>query len=254
MSLSSSGKQRIEQLVERIFDSMANRLVGYVPNKHKAITFATGKPFTTLANLFLQSANKNLNESEKDMARGLMKTSVNFVSALREKTKSHVVDSVDSMIQSKQRKGELPTEAEIKEVIKKELNKASSHLEMIVGTESTKIRNAGAVAEITAYGKALKVDDPYCFFLIVKDGKTCKHCLSNHLLSDGVTPRVFKLSEVKQGYLTKEERDDGGVSVAGIHPHCRCSLVNLTPGFGFSGGKVTWIGVGHDEYKKQREG
>jgi hypothetical protein len=68
-------------------------------------------------------------------------------------------------------------------------------------------------------------------------------------MPDLVTPRVWKLSEIGFGYHKKGENNP---KIAGLHPHCRCGLAFLAPGFGFKGGQVSWIGEGHDEYKAQR--
>ena len=70
------------------------------------------------------------------------------------------------------------------------------------------------------------------------------------MLPDGVTPRVWKLSEVGAGY---HKKGDLNPKIAGLHPHCRCCLTSLLNGFGFnSSGMVTYIGKGHDEFAKQR--
>jgi hypothetical protein len=80
----------------------------------------------------------------------------------------------------------------------------------------------------------------------------CQYCIKNHLLSDKITPRVFKFSELSHSYLTTADRKSGAVSTCGLHPRCRCSLVLLSPGFGFKDGRVTFIGLGHNEYDRQR--
>lgn len=253
-SLTAKARNAIEGAIDNLFESMAFHLLGVNPKKGKRIYFSTEKPQETLANLYVQAMqNRQPNDIEKEAARGMMKTANKFITALKEKTSSQIVDQIDAKVREGSLGGPAVTDLVIKRVIDKEMKKAKSHFKMIAETESTKARNTGSVMDISKIGASMGIQDPSCFFIVTKDGSTCKHCLKNHLRPDGITPKVFKLSEVKQSYLSKEERDAGDVSVAGQHPHCRCSLAFLSPGFGFQGGKVSWISLGHDEYLSQKK-
>ena len=77
----------------------------------------------------------------------------------------------------------------------------------------------------------------------------CNECKRVHLMPDGITPKVFKLSEVSAQYHKKGENIP---SYAGLHPHCRCSLVMLPQNYGFKKGKISYMTDGYDEYKTQR--
>ena len=80
----------------------------------------------------------------------------------------------------------------------------------------------------------------------------CKFCIANHLLPDGITPRAYKMSEVSGGYLSQQDRKDGKISLAGQHPHCRCSMYFVPSGYGYKQGRFTFIGLNHDEFNHQR--
>jgi hypothetical protein len=89
-------------------------------------------------------------------------------------------------------------------------------------------------------------------FVPVKDKFLCDECKSIHLLEDGVTPRVFKESEISHDY---HKRGETSPSFHNLHPHCRCSLSVTLDGFGFDGnGRVTWIDSAHREYDYQHSG
>lgn len=77
----------------------------------------------------------------------------------------------------------------------------------------------------------------------------CDRCKELHLMPDGVTPRLWLLSEVNRGYAKK---GDAVPSMSGQHPHCRCGIVTVTEGYGFKNGSITYISPGHDEMKRQR--
>lgn len=220
--LSQKSRDSIEETIDRLFDKMTYNLLGYVPKRGKKIYFFTEKPSVTLANLFVQAMrNRQPNEVEKEAAKGLFKTASKFIHSLKEKTATNVIDQLDARTKEASLGGKPVGLKEVKTILNKEMEKAKSHFKMISETEATKTRNTGATMDISKVGASLGVSDPNVFF-IVNHTTACVHCVKNHLMPDGVTPRVFKLSEVKQSYLTKEERDAGSVSAAGLHPHCMC--------------------------------
>jgi len=94
-------------------------------------------------------------------------------------------------------------------------------------------RNVGILEGIVKTNAVAGVEDPTVFFVVVRDGVLCGECKRLHMLEDGVTPRVWKLSEVGHGYHKKGEQFP---KVGGLHPHCRCVLSTLLPGYGFNEG------------------
>jgi hypothetical protein len=146
-------------------------------------------------------------------------------------------------------KGITPSSTEIKNRITEGLNEAGKHIKTISEAESTKARNTGKLFNIAKAASSVGVSDPYVFFVVVKDNVTCPECIRLHLMPDKITPRVWKMSEVGFSYHKKGEPNP---KVAGIHPHCRCSMTVLLPGYGFKGGKASFVSNEHDEYQKQR--
>lgn len=60
----------------------------------------------------------------------------------------------------------------------------------------------------------------------------CRYCKKLHLLDDGVTPRVFKLSELEQSNIGRKAKD--WIPVIGpVHPWCQCQLVAVPDGYDF---------------------
>lgn len=71
-----------------------------------------------------------------------------------------------------------------------------------------------------------------------------------HVMEDGVTPRLWFLSEVSRGYHRK---GDNVPSVHELHPHGRCIMTTILPGFGFDKeGRITYIDKEHDAIEHQR--
>jgi very-short-patch-repair endonuclease len=218
MSLSSTGRKRIYNHIENHFDKMIYDLLGQIPDKNKRIYFASKKPAYNLLNLFIEAlGNRQPSAGEKDTARSLIDNAHNYISSLKEKTKSSIVERLNDLIEKGKGRAE---NKHLSNIISEEMDKAKTHLEMITGTEATRMRNTAVTKDIERVGRSMGIEDPYCYFTVVKDAKTCKHCINNHLMADKVTPKVFKLSEVKKSYLSTEERKSGEISTAGQHPHC----------------------------------
>ena len=139
---------------------------------------------------------------------------------------------------------------DVDKVLQEEMSKAKAHLQAIVESESTKFRNLGTLMDITRVASSLNDEDPTVFFIIVKDGNTCKECVRLHT-TDGMTPKLWKFSELKQGY---HKRGEDNPSAFGLHPHCRCTLTYLSKGFGFDKeGKIQYKSDGFDAFISQRK-
>lgn len=253
--LSSAAKEQIASVVERMFDSMAVNLVGNLPKFQNKKTLIIGSSNRyNLANLFVQSiSNKQPNTIERDLLKGLLDSASGYIDALKNKTQSTIVEKLDGMAREASLKKQKITESEIMAVIDEEMSKAKSHFIKITEAEGTKIRNTGKAVNIARAAADVGQEDPYVFFQVIKDASTCKWCIQNHLMPDGVTPRIFKLSEVKQTYLSHADRKNGEISLCGQHPHCRCSVSYLPKSFGFKNGKIAYVSQDHDEYENQNK-
>jgi hypothetical protein len=60
----------------------------------------------------------------------------------------------------------------------------------------------------------------------------CKHCKRAYLLADGVTPRIFKLSDLEESNIGKLS-SEWGPTVGSVHPWCQCQLSPIPEGFNF---------------------
>lgn len=251
IGISSNGKEAIGQIVEDVFDKIALHLIGNIPRlKNKKLLILNTRPNYGLAHLFVQSmSNKSPNEIEKDALKSLLDSSYGYIDSLKSKTRANLTERIDGIVKEAKAKGQKVDEEEIQAVITDEMSKARSHLKAIAESESTKLRNAGSMMEISRVAAGVGDDDPTVFFVVVRDGKLCSECQRLHLNSNG-TPRVWKFSELKQGY---HKRGEDNPSAFGLHPHCRCTLTYLSKGFGFDkSGRVTYKTENHDEYSKQR--
>lgn len=249
--ISSGGKEQIGLMVEELFDRIALEFLGNIPRLNSKQILFSGKRNFGLADLFVQSMqNEAPNFIERDALKGLLNSSFDYIESLKSKTRASVTERIDGLIREAKISGRSAGESEIQSILDDELSKAKSYLKAITEAESTKLRNMGRLMTITRMSSELNDNDPKIFFVMVRDKSTCKECIRIHLLPDEVTPRLFRFSELKQGY---HKRSEDNPSAFGLHPHCRCTLVYMSRGFGFENGKISYIKENHDEYEHQRK-
>lgn len=178
----------------------------------------------------------------------LMRTAANYLDSLRHKAKAQTVVAVHKWLNKPDVKTDLATVlggelADLYGTLRHEVRR-------VIDTEAQNVRNVGVVDGIARANAFAGIEDPVVFFVVVRDDKLCKECRKLHLLKDERTPRCWYLSELGHGY---HERGDDHPKVGGLHPHCRCSMTTLMPGFGFDkAGMVVWRGEGHNEIERQR--
>lgn len=244
-------RDAIKSVIETLFDRMAFNLLGNIPSlKNKKMLTITAKPNMGLGHLFLKSlGSQYVLPQEEQALKQLLDNAYQYIDALKSKTNAKIIESLSSYIHETKQRNQTPSQMEINKKIIEELKSAGQHLILIAAAESNKAKNLGTALNIAKVGAAQGTKDPYCFFVVIKDNVTCETCKELHLMPDNITPRVWNLSEISYNYYKKGQQNP---SIMGPHPHCRCSMTFLPMNFGFKNGKITYIGEGHDELKKQR--
>lgn len=253
IGLSSRVKDALNGVVEDIFDRIALHFIGDIPKlrNKKTLVISSERNFG-LAHLFVQAmGNKTPNAIEQDVLKSLLDSSHGYIESLKNKTKSNIAERIDGLAREAQLKKQKMDQEEVQAVIQEELGKAKSHMVAIAESESTKLRNLGTMMDISRVASDIGDTDPTVFFVVIKDNTTCKECIRLHLMPDQSTPRLWKFSQLKQGY---HKRGEDNASAFGLHPHCRCTLTYLSKGFGFDEyGKVEFKKTGFDAISKQKK-
>jgi len=225
--ISSSGKESISSHIDKMFDILAYKLLGRIPklqNKPHLFDIFGG---ITLASIFVQALNnRDPNQFERDALRSILTSSHGYIESLKNKTSSNVVEGIDALVKEAKAKGTHVTKEQVNEIFSAEMTKAKGHMKLIAEAETTKTRNVGHTMEIASKAKDMGVSDPNVFFVIVRDGQVCSECVRLHMMPDGVTPKVYKMSELSMGW---HKRGDDRPSACGEHPHCRCVYDGNSP-------------------------
>lgn len=123
----------------------------------------------------------------------------------------------------------------------------------VVTTEMAQAQNLGALDAITENSKGKAHNEIYVYKIGVIDDKRCKVCEKLWTLPDGVTPKVYRLSELTaNGTNYGKKTADWKATVETTHPNCRDFLMELPISWGFQNGALTYIKEGWNECKKQR--
>jgi hypothetical protein len=252
VGVSANGKEAIATAVEEMFDRIAFEFVGDIPRlKASKNLFISHLPNNGLSSIFVQAmGNRNPNIVERDVLRSLLVSADGYIQALKATTRTNVTERVDALAREAKFTGSRISTEAVNQILSDELNKARSKMQTIAEAESTKLRNMGAMVDIAKVGASYGETDPTVFFVVTRDGSTCKECIRLHLMPNQLTPRLWKLSQLNQGW---HKRGEETPCVAGLHPHCRCSMTIMAPGFGFNkDGLVEYKSDGHNEMSKQR--
>jgi hypothetical protein len=250
LTLGSSALKLIGSAIDKLFDSIRGQVLGgkYRPNKRLYIAY---KPTLTLTDIFNQASSEEGVSPNEEARDSLLEISSSYLDATQAKAKAKITQKIQSFLhEASTGKIETDLQAVLTGQLYETLGETTRDIKRILETESTIARNVALSDGIGRNAASVGIEDPSVYFVIVRDGKCCGDCLRLHMLSDEITPRVWKQSELQSGYW---KRGSDTPSVSGIHPHCRCSLTSVYPGFGFNtSGMITYIKPGHDEYRRQK--
>ena len=247
MKISKKQKKAVTGAIDDIFYKLKARLLGRF-FKGPAIFFEAVKrsdPMTSLEGIYrytLQLTHGPGFEPDEDNLKDLAEITDNYIEAERLKTQNQIFNDISA--------ADVPSE--IKESVKKRLDKATNYLDTLLVTE-TRIVQAYAEKEgITQVGASMGIEDPTVAKLGIIDDKLCENCKKLwHSEKNIKIPKVYKLSELQEGY--NKDWKNPVPTLGPTHPNCRHVLTMISPNFGFdANGNIDFIGLGHDEYKKQR--
>lgn len=251
--LPKAARDKIHAAVDDLFDKLKVRFIGpQSVSKRLFISFSREK---SMPGMFEAAHAEERGIPDREHLDQLLRTAENYIEALRHKTKAQTVVAVQNFmhdVAKHRRRGAEPPN--LHTVLGGELSdvyaKVKADVRRILDTETQTARNVGTLEGITRANASMGIEDPVVFFVVVRDEHLCDECKRLHLMPDRKTPRLWRMSEIGHDYHKRGEEQP---KVAGLHPHCRCSMTTLMPGFGFdAAGMVVWKKEGHDELARQR--
>jgi hypothetical protein len=140
----------------------------------------------------------------------------------------------------------------ITRVLQEKMGNYATDWDRIVTTEVSRAHNAASIDSCIENNKDKDFKEIYVYYSGGSLANSCKHCISLLYLSDQITPKVFKLSEIlANGTNVGRKAADWRAVSSTIHPNCTHLILELPVGFGFKAGKLVFISKDHDEYASQ---
>lgn len=249
--LPKSAQKAISKVVGDIFSRARKRFLGV--DKGTGIRITT-KPVEhredlSLKGIFVAAAKAEGMPPNEKLYESISSGVGDYFDAHEKLAVARTINAVQSyMHDAETRKSGNPVK-ELEKVLTDTLDKVKKDVEKVVDTEGNRAKNYSTLDAISKISTVVGVSDPIIYFAGPVDGSTCQNCLKLFFLEDRITPRVWKTSELKNGYFKK---GDVCPCVGALHPHCRHALCSVLPGYGFVVGKLTYIEPGFDVYKEQR--
>ncbi len=232
--------KRVQSAIDKIFERLKDRFLG-VHIHDKTIAITTDRPDLTLAGLMVAAAADDGARISREALTATLHVAASYLDSAKERAKAQIINEVLTA-----KDPGIALDAQLSAV----WEKVTNDVVRIIDSEAQRARAVGGLEGIAMVNLQAGIEDPVVFFVVVRDIHCCGECKRLHVGPDGMTPLVYKLSEVGHGYHKKGDPDP---KANGLHPHCRCTMCTLLPGYGFdASGRVKFIAVGHDEYAKQR--
>lgn len=247
--LGKAATKLIHKAVDELFDRLKTRFLGpKLLDKRLAIGH---REDLTLPGLYQAAAKSHGAVPDPTSEHAILNVAEGYIEAQRERAKAQVTNGVNAFLQDAEQRG---VETNVATVLGGKLSETfesiTNDVKRIVDAEAQNGRAMGTKEGIVKINESKGIDDPVVFFIVVRDNALCDECKRLHLLDDKVTPRCWFLSEVGNGYHRKGEPNP---KVSGLHPHCRCTMATLMPGWGFdNGGAVTYVSPDWNEIEEQR--
>jgi len=246
--LSKGALVELERRVDEKFDLLLTRLLaGAFTGKHMYIHT---DPVLSLPGIFTQAVSEEGGTVDVDLLQNIAGVVKDLVNKQREDAKATTKRRIHMLLEDV-RMGRIQPE-NFRNHVEGELldlwGRITSNVERVVNTETQHAQTMGIKDGIEQINLVRGISDPVVVFVPKQDAALCDECRRVHLI--GTTPRCWYHSEVGTDY---HQRGEDRPSWHLMHPHCRCALATVIPGYGFdAAGRVTFIKDGWNELKYQR--
>jgi hypothetical protein len=251
ISLSPFQIKAIHKAIDILFDRARVRVLG-PQSVDKRIYGAGHDEKLSIPGIFRAASYEEYNKPDIAILHTLMENVGNYIESYRSATKAEVVKKVDTFLAEAATRG---IKTDLATVLGGQLadvwKKTTNDMHRLIDTEAQNARAVGALDGIIKVNASQGIEDPVVCWVVVRDGKCCYECMRLHMMPDGITPRLWYLSEVKSGYA---KRGDEVPSLSEQHPHGRCSIVTMMPSYGFDAkGFITFKKLGYNAIEEQRK-
>ncbi len=217
--LPESTKKTIVNGIDVLFESLKQRLLGSFYSPKIKIDNLTHDKLLSLPGLYTSAyldAAPN-NRPTASTVQALADVAESYINSSAEKTKANAMANVNNALKDAFSNKDFNYEKVLNNALVDVFDQAHGEVKKVVETELHRAKTIGLQEGILDVMQSQGIDDPTVAFLTRKDAFVCKFCKSFFLQPDGVTPRVYKLSELSSGYLNKKSPKP---VLPPVHPNC----------------------------------
>lgn len=207
-------------------------------------------PAETLEGLYRHSMGimfgpQAMNVNADDELKHLAEVTGNFLDARRLKLINQIVNDVKAA----------PNAKEAAKAVQENMSKTTSYIEMLVANEARTVQSYANKEGIARLGASIGEADPVVCKLGFVDNKLCKHCKELwHMPNNLKIPKVYRLSELRDGYMKARKGEEPFPTHGPTHPNCRHTTTMVPPNFGFDeNGVIKFVAFGYDIHADQRK-
>lgn len=216
--LPNSAKSLINDEVAKVFERLKLRLLSPFYKPDTKIDLKHDK-FLSMPGLYF-SAYQDANQDTRpglDALKGLIKVTEAYINSQEAKSKEKAIQAVEDALQNASKDKDYNYQTELSNALQNVFDQTQNATKTIIETELQRTKTIGLQEGTIDLLERQGITDPTVAFLTRKDDLVCKYCKEFYMLPDGVTPRVYKLSELKGGYMDKKAPSP---HLAPLHPNC----------------------------------
>jgi hypothetical protein len=217
--LPNSAKSLINDEIAKIFERLKMRLLSPFYKPSMDLSHLKHDKFLSMPGLYL-SAYTDANPDKRpslEALKALIRTTENYINIQEQKLKDRSFEVVEDALQSASISPDYDYQQELNSALLKVFDQTQNTTKTVLETELQRVKTIGLQEGTLDLLERQGISDPTIAFLTRQDEYVCKFCKEFYMLDDGVTPRVYKLSEVKSGYLDKKAPSP---HLAPLHPNC----------------------------------
>lgn len=217
--ISESVQRSINLTIDQLFARLKIRLLGPFYHDDALLRTFTHDKTLSLPGIYMSAYADAAPNGRPALSalQSLAAVTESYIDSAAERTKAKALGSVQNALDGAARQDDYNYELSLHSALHNVFDQAHGEVKRVVETELQRTKTIGLQEGILDVMASQGIDDPTVAFAVKKDKFLCKYCHDFFLLDDGITPRVFKLSELGAGYLDKKNPKP---VLPPVHPNC----------------------------------
>lgn len=218
--LPDSSRNTITTAIDGIFERLRYKLLGpYYQPKAELPGRLTHDKILSLPGMYSSAyvAGGAENQPSFQSIKGLASVADTYIQAASERFKAKALAEIENQMATASLQSDYNFEQELNDALIELFDKAQGETKRILETEVQRAKTIGVNDSALEFMTQAGDEDGNVYALTRQDKFVCRYCRDFYLMPDGVTPKIYKLSELKAGYL---DRGNPEPNLPPVHPNC----------------------------------